>query len=126
MKKPISVQFFPMRWTMADEHCMEFAEPLREVRLNARTGKGILTVNISNAYNNTARRNFITEKEHLPKTTKKDAKNHGLGLRSIQETAEKYGGNMEIKQTDEIFNLFLYLPIPNAAPDDDSLAANSK
>ncbi len=47
----------------------------------------------------------------FPKTTKRDAENHGLGLRSIQETVKKYGGNMEITRQEGRFCLFLYLPV---------------
>ena len=47
----------------------------------------------------------------FPKTTKEDAKNHGLGLRSIQETVKKYGGSMEITRQEGRFCLFLYLPV---------------
>ena len=47
----------------------------------------------------------------LPKTTKKDGENHGLGLRSIQKTVQKYGGQMEIEQEEQRFHLFFYLPV---------------
>ncbi len=47
----------------------------------------------------------------FPKTTKRDAENHGLGLRSIQETVKKYGGSMEITRQEGRFCLFLYLPV---------------
>lgn len=47
----------------------------------------------------------------FPKTTKRDTENHGLGLRSIQETVKKYGGSMEITRQEGRFCLFLYLPV---------------
>ena len=34
---------------------------------------------------------------NLPKTTKTDARYHGYGLKSIYDTAEKYGGTAEIR-----------------------------
>ena len=94
---------------------MELEEPLREIHLDARAGKGILAVNIQNACKSTDS-NGLKERsagrDMLPGTTKKDAQNHGFGLRSIQETVKKYGGSMEIERKEENFNLFLYLPIP--------------
>lgn len=99
----------------AVEGCMELEEPLREIHLEARAGKGILAVNIQNACKSTDS-NGLKEKSAgrgmLPGTTKKDAQNHGFGLRSIQETVKKYGGSMEIERKENTFNLFLYLPIP--------------
>ena len=47
----------------------------------------------------------------FPKTTKRDTENHGMGLRSIQETVKKYGGSMEITRQEGRFCLFLYLPV---------------
>ncbi len=104
----------------AVEGSMELEESLREIHLEARAGKGILAVNIQNACKSTDS-NRLKERaagrEGLPGTTKKDAKNHGFGLRSIQETVKKYGGSMEIEQKEGHFNLFLYLPISMAQND---------
>lgn len=99
----------------AVEGCMELEESLREIHLDARTGKGILAVNIQNACKSTesnGSKERSAGRDMLPGTTKKDAQNHGFGLRSIQETVKKYGGSMEIERKEETFNLFLYLPIP--------------
>lgn len=123
----------------AVEACLELAEDLREIHLNAGASKGVLAINIRNAAKsnapaackekpdvknvfwkkaspedaslNSLSGNQSQGKSLFPKTTKKDVKNHGLGLRSIQETVRKYGGSMEIKQEDGSFNLFLYLPL---------------
>lgn len=99
----------------AVEGCMELEEPLREIHLTARSGKGLLAVNIQNACKTTdinGLKERSARRDILPGTTKKDAQNHGFGLRSIQETVKKYGGSMEIECKEETFNLFLYLPIP--------------
>lgn len=112
----------------AAEACMHLEESLRSVRLEAKSGKGILAVNISNscqrastppqsAEKNSAVKHLSlharkpTEIIRLPETTKKDSKNHGLGLLSIQSIVKKYGGSMEIRQEEEMFHLFLYLPM---------------
>jgi signal transduction histidine kinase len=41
---------------------------------------------------------IIQEKNDLPKTTKDDKKNHGFGLKSIRQIAEKYNGSMTFSQ----------------------------
>jgi len=38
-------------------------------------------------------------------TTKKDAKNHGLGLKSIKKIAEKHEGSLEAELTNELFQI---------------------
>lgn len=107
----------------AVEGCMNLEEPLREIHLDARLGKGILAVNIKNTCEsahagerpaqgkNMQANADPAERMQLPRTTKKDADNHGFGLKSIQRTVKKYGGNMEIKRKEQSFQLFLYLPV---------------
>ena len=50
--------------------------------------------------------------EGLPVTTKKDKGYHGFGLKSMQHTAEKYGGTVVCQQLDNAFVLQILLPIP--------------
>lgn len=92
----------------AAEGCMSVTEEKRKVELTARAGKGILAISIKNS----CRKNMEDQSKEFPKTTKKDNQNHGFGLRSIQQAVKKYGGNMEINWEDELFTLFLYLPMP--------------
>lgn len=116
-EKPDICTIFANALDNAVEGCMEIEEPLREIYLDARVGKGILAVNIQNACKSadiTDSKERPAGRGKLPGTTKKDAQNHGFGLRSIQETVKKYGGSMEIESKENIFNLFLYLPIPEA------------
>lgn len=95
----------------AVESCLKLEQPLRKVHMDAKSGKGILAVNISNSCQSASAAAKPAAAGQLPKTTKKDSKNHGLGLRSIQTIVKKYGGNMEIRQEEEMFHLFLYLPM---------------
>lgn len=48
----------------------------------------------------------------LPSTTKQDRHNHGFGLKSIRQTAEKYNGTMTVSAEDEWFALRILIPIP--------------
>lgn len=47
----------------------------------------------------------------LPKTTKSDIENHGIGLKSIQYIVRKYGGDMRIDVNDDIFDLKMIFSI---------------
>ena len=47
----------------------------------------------------------------LPATTKADRENHGFGLVNIKNTAEKYGGGVEISCKDGVFTLTVMLMI---------------
>ncbi len=91
----------------AAEGCQNLPEELREVQLEARAGKGIFAVSVKNP----CMHKLDIEDGKLPKTTKKDKENHGLGLKSIQKTVQKYGGQMEIEQEGQQFRLFFYLPV---------------
>ena len=44
-------------------------------------------------------------KDNVILTTKKDTKNHGLGLRSIKKIAEKHNGSLEAELTNEVFQI---------------------
>ena len=43
-------------------------------------------------------------------STKKDRENHGLGLKSIKRTVDKYKGDMLIKYENGVFNIVVSLP----------------
>ena len=45
-------------------------------------------------------------------TTKKDARYHGYGMKSIQSIVEKYDGSMAVKVVDGWFELRILLPSP--------------
>lgn len=46
----------------------------------------------------------------IPQTTKKDAENHGWGIKSIRNIAEEYGGSIYIFVEDNVFNLSVMIP----------------
>lgn len=50
-------------------------------------------------------------RDGLPATTKRDAANHGFGLKSIRNTAQKYGGSMTTTVEDEWFVLKVLIPV---------------
>lgn len=63
-----------------------------------------IVLNIENTYSNKIRRkgdNYLT--------TKKDEMNHGIGIKSVRETARKYGGMLFQEQKDDVFVSILTL-----------------
>lgn len=48
----------------------------------------------------------------LPRTTKEDDGTHGIGMRSMEKTAEKYGGHLSWSVEGDRFTLVIMLPIP--------------
>ncbi len=50
-------------------------------------------------------------KDGLPVTTKKNKKYHGYGIRSIRQTAEKYGGTVTFHGENNWFSLRILFPV---------------
>lgn len=61
--------------------------------------------------------NYFDKKLHfengIPLTTKKNKRDHGFGLKSIQYTAEKYNGIITVQAENQIFMLQVLIPIGN-------------
>lgn len=75
-------------------------------------GQGALAViHVENYYEGPDR----TGDAALPRTTKENKSYHGFGLRSIQLTAEKYGGEMSVHAKDQLFCVDVILPEPVTA-----------
>lgn len=54
----------------------------------------------------------IAFEKDLPKTTKKGRGFHGYGLKSIRNTAQKYGGEVDVEAVDNRFSLKILIPLP--------------
>lgn len=89
----------------AIESCLSFPEDERFIEMTARHRKGMLALSVKNPASVS-----LEAGNPLPSTTKSDAKNHGYGLRSIEEIVDHYQGSLEINSADNVFELFLYLP----------------
>lgn len=50
-------------------------------------------------------------KNGLPKSEKRDKKNHGIGLSNVREVVEKYEGELELDSTQNMFSVGVILPI---------------
>ena len=78
----------------------------RHISLSARVEKGLFAVRVSNTY-------LFLERgiDGKLSTLKKDRKNHGYGLASVEEIVERYGGRLEYEAKEKEFELFFYLPV---------------
>ncbi|MFV0362545.1 MAG: sensor histidine kinase [Suipraeoptans sp.] len=88
----------------AIEYCQKLPIEKRLIHLETYVRKGLFVFRIMNPCEE-------EEIKSLPKTSKKDRQNHGIGLRSIRETIKRYSGNMEIRISDGKFILFIYIPL---------------
>ena len=50
---------------------------------------------------------------NLPRTTKKDSRFHGYGLKSLQYTVRKYAGEVDVTRQGNWFSLKILIPIKN-------------
>lgn len=66
--------------------------------------KNILYIMVKNTYNST-----ITEIDGNLLTTKKDKRNHGIGIQSIKNSVDKYDGAMEYTCDDKYFKTYIML-----------------
>lgn len=61
----------------------------------------------------------INFRNDLPLTSKKDKRNHGLGLRSIKMIMKKYGGDIRIHTENQIFSLQMTIPLTYSSKNGD-------
>ncbi len=83
-------------------------EEKRWISLESRFQKGMFVLSVKNPSSVK-----VTEGKLLD-TGKRDRKNHGVGLKSIQEAVKRYQGNMELHTENGIFELFLWIQFPDS------------
>ena len=88
------------------EAAARMPEGQRRVSFSARVEKGLFAAEVRNTY-------LFLERglDGRLVTVKKDRRNHGLGLASVEEIVERYGGHLEYRTEEKEFVLFLYLPV---------------
>lgn len=97
----------------ATENAIEYLQKLsdpdkRFLHLSVKGRGTLVAIHVENYYEGPDR----TGSAALPRTTKENKSYHGFGLRSIQMTAEKYGGEMSVHAKDHLFCLDAILPSP--------------
>lgn len=90
----------------AIEACERLPREQRSLSLRARVDKGLLMLCVENRMSGT-----LTMKGGLPRTTKADTVNHGIGLSSIREITQRYHGSLTVSQRGDQFILLLALPV---------------
>lgn len=69
------------------------------------SGKNFTEVIIENS----VRKKVLLQDNGLPKTSKEDKKNHGIGMENVRKTIEKCSGKMEISSEQEAFSVKVIL-----------------
>ena len=84
----------------------------RLIHVSVNRQKGFLRIRVENCYEGDIR--FV---DGLP-STRKDARYHGYGMKSIRSVVEKYNGSMIVKAEDGWFELRLLFPVPQSTADE--------
>lgn len=79
----------------------------RVISLQCSKKQGMLAIRCDNYFSGTLRMT-----DGLPATCKKDAAEHGFGLKSMQLIAKKYGGQLAVSAEGDIFTLTALIPCP--------------
>ena len=82
------------------------SEEKKTIRLQVRDLGNLLYLEIENYYEQP-----IVMQDGLPLTRKQDKQNHGIGLKSIQGIARRYGGDIHIHTDAQTFLLQIVIPI---------------
>lgn len=76
------------------------------VHVALHTQEHFLVMEVENTYVETHTAND-GEIHTLPRSTKRDARNHGFGIANVRDTAKKYGGLLYIEQNENCFTAIL-------------------
>ena len=79
----------------------------RVISLQCSKKQGMLAIRCDNYFSGTLRMT-----DGLPATCKKDAAEHGFGLKSMRLIAKKYGGQLNVSADGDIFTLTAIIPSP--------------
>lgn len=66
--------------------------------------QGMLFIRIRNSYDS-----VVKKKGHTYSTTKREMQEHGIGLRNVKKVVDKYKGDMQISDNDNIFDVKIIL-----------------
>lgn len=93
------------------DNAIESAERLEEpgmktIRFSMAERGEMLCIEVENYYAGT-----VEMRDGLPLTSKADAMNHGIGVKSIRTLAQQYGGDIDISLDEQIFLLQIVIPL---------------
>lgn len=78
----------------------------RSISLAVRQVAGVVSIHVENPFAGT-----VALQNGLPLTTKTDEANHGFGVRSMQLTAERYGGTLTVLAESGRFHVNVIFPL---------------
>lgn len=81
-------------------------EERRVIKLNIATNQNMLSISCENYCGHQ-----VTFLGGLPVSDKENKQEHGYGVKSIRYIVEQYGGNMVIKQEEDLFSVNIMIPI---------------
>ncbi len=91
----------------AIEACEKIERPEdRSIRVKTELLAGQMIIAFTNTFSGN-----VTISNGLPVTSKADKKMHGIGLRSIRRTLEKYDGTLRLKPDENRFTLTVAIPV---------------
>lgn len=70
----------------------------KEIEIAMQYDRGVLKIKIANSYNGA-----LKERDGLPVSTKKDEKEHGIGLLSVRRAVKRYHGDFSITHNENEF-----------------------
>lgn len=116
-EKPDICALFANALDNAAEACRKMEEDKRKVLLKSKAQKGLFCLEVRNPAVSGARDSAgkavsrVWQDGSFPQTSKTDKENHGIGLRSMKGIVERYHGSMDVKVREDVFEVFLYIPM---------------
>ena len=77
----------------------------RLLKMSVNTQNNFVFIKVQNCYEH----NLVTNDGDF-ETTKKEKYNHGFGIKSMRQIAEKYNGTLEIDTADNWFTVCILIP----------------
>lgn len=90
----------------ATEYLVTLPEDKRIMRLYVKLHQSFLLIHIENYFEGELRL-----EDGIPVTQKGDTVNHGFGVKSMMLVAEKYGGTLDMKAENDLFQLNICFPL---------------
>ncbi len=76
----------------------------KKINCNIRFNKGVMLINIKNNFDG----NIVHKGDEFI-TTKNDKEMHGLGLKNVRSSVDKYNGSMDINHNNDIYEVDIML-----------------
>ena len=91
------------------EACKQLPEEARTITLESRMQKGMFVLSVKNSMPEETALIQDEKRKGLFVTTKADRRNHGIGLKSMEDVVRRNDGKMEIQVQGGMFEVFLFI-----------------